>query len=179
MCKHQYISVTTISVWVETMYLTLQQYILSAINQLSLSNNLSVSTFGGDKQQHRSLNHHSYLLQATMYLSASNNVIKSAPAKRIWVRSSSWSNNLSATSLLTRRKRNWEKWKCTDLRGDGEIQGGAKMLLNYRRERNFYIQQSSIHKPSTLPSFNMLSLDCYVLSLLFVTILTGTLYSAV
>uniref|UniRef100_A0A3B4Y4S7 Immunoglobulin V-set domain-containing protein n=1 Tax=Seriola lalandi dorsalis TaxID=1841481 RepID=A0A3B4Y4S7_SERLL len=35
--------------------------------------------------------------------------------------------------------------------------------MNYRRERNFHIQHSSIHKPSTLPLFNMLSLDYYVL----------------
>ncbi|KAM7399975.1 hypothetical protein PAMA_004595 [Pampus argenteus] len=37
----------------------------------------------------------------------------------------------------------------TDLRGDGEIQGGAELLLNYRRERNFHIQQSLIHEPKT------------------------------
>ncbi|KAL7386995.1 hypothetical protein ABVT39_016777 [Epinephelus coioides] len=47
------------------------------------------------------------------------------------------------------------------------------MLLNYRRERNLYIQQSSIHKPSTLPLFNMLSLQYCVFSLLFLYILTG------
>ena len=66
----------------------------------------------------------------------------------------------------------------TDLRGDGEIQGGAKLLLNYRRETNFHIQQSSIHKPQTLPSFNMLALDYYVFSLLFLVILTGMKVSA-
>ncbi|KAL7386586.1 hypothetical protein ABVT39_010637 [Epinephelus coioides] len=47
------------------------------------------------------------------------------------------------------------------------------MLLNYRRERNLYIQQSSIHKPLTLPLFNMLSLQYCVFSLLFLYILTG------
>ncbi|KAL7387526.1 hypothetical protein ABVT39_024910 [Epinephelus coioides] len=47
------------------------------------------------------------------------------------------------------------------------------MLLNYRRERNLDIQQSSIHKPSTLPLFNMLSLQYCVFSLLFLYILTG------
>ena len=71
-----------------------------------------------------------------------------------------------------------ERSENTDLRGDGETQGGAKMLLNYRRERNLYIQQSSIHKPSTLPLFNMLSLQYCVFSLLFLYILTGMLHSA-
>ncbi|XP_035861063.1 uncharacterized protein LOC116065854, partial [Sander lucioperca] len=38
---------------------------------------------------------------------------------------------------------------------------------------NFYIQQSSIHKPSTLPLFNMLSLQHCVFYLMFLSILTG------
>ena len=71
-----------------------------------------------------------------------------------------------------------ERSENTDLRGDGEIQGGAKLLLNYRRERNFHIQQSSIHKPETLPLFNMLSLDHCVFSLMFLSILTGMLHYA-
>ncbi|CAK6983890.1 uncharacterized protein LOC122886672 [Scomber scombrus] len=45
--------------------------------------------------------------------------------------------------------------------------------MNYRRERNFHIQQSSIHKPQTLPLFNMLSMDHCLLSLVFLSILTG------
>ncbi|XP_028450191.1 uncharacterized protein LOC114566045 [Perca flavescens] len=53
-----------------------------------------------------------------------------------------------------------------------ETQGGAELLLNYRRERNFYIQQTPIHKSATLPLFNMLSLHCMI-SLLFFSILTG------
>ena len=71
-----------------------------------------------------------------------------------------------------------ERRENTDLRRDGEIQGGAELLLNYRRERNFHIQQSSIHKPETLPLFNMLSLDYYGLSLMFLTIITGMLHYA-
>ncbi|XP_029309102.1 uncharacterized protein LOC115022270 [Cottoperca gobio] len=66
-----------------------------------------------------------------------------------------------------------ERSENTDLRGDGEIQGGAQMLLNCRRERNFYIQQSSTYKPSTLPSFNMLSLHHCVSSLMFLLLLKG------
>uniref|UniRef100_A0A8C9ZJJ3 Ig-like domain-containing protein n=1 Tax=Sander lucioperca TaxID=283035 RepID=A0A8C9ZJJ3_SANLU len=50
----------------------------------------------------------------------------------------------------------------------------TELLLNYRRERNFYIQQSSIHKPSTLPLFNMLSLQHCVFSLMFLSILTDS-----
>ncbi|XP_039672021.1 uncharacterized protein LOC120568513 [Perca fluviatilis] len=66
-----------------------------------------------------------------------------------------------------------ERSENPELRGDGETQGGTELLLNYRRERNFYIQQRSIHKPSTLPLFNMLSLQHCLFPLLCLSILTG------
>ncbi|XP_070774769.1 uncharacterized protein [Enoplosus armatus] len=65
-----------------------------------------------------------------------------------------------------------ERTESKDVRGDGEIQGGAKLLLNYRRERNFHIQQSPRHK-TNFTLFNMMSLQYCVLSLVFLSTLTG------
>ncbi|XP_044075085.1 uncharacterized protein LOC122886672 [Siniperca chuatsi] len=81
--------------------------------------------------------------------------------------------SISVISRVEGRGSVTERSENTELRGDGEIQGGAELLLNYRRERNFHIQQSSKYKPQTLPLFNMLSLDYYGLSLLLLSILTG------
>ncbi|XP_075993292.1 uncharacterized protein LOC142988137 [Genypterus blacodes] len=57
--------------------------------------------------------------------------------------------------------------------GEGEIQGGAELLLNSRRETNFHLQLCSIHKAEASPFFNMLSVHCCVFPLLCLHILTG------
>ncbi|CAG5867958.1 unnamed protein product, partial [Menidia menidia] len=63
-----------------------------------------------------------------------------------------------------------ERRESTDQRGDGEIQGGAELLLNCRRDTKFHIHHSSTHKAQTS---TLSSMDYYVLSLLIIKILTG------
>ncbi|XP_051251520.1 uncharacterized protein LOC127360987 [Dicentrarchus labrax] len=92
--------------------------------------------------------------------------------KNLWSKDNRILHNIHSFGKCCYQSVNQEE-ENTDLRGEGEIQGGAKLLLNYRRERNFHIQQSSIHKPETLPLSNMLSLHHCVFSLLFLYFITG------